>query len=1383
MTAPRFRAVAAALGVLALAGGVVVASSPGQDALDRGARLYKQGRYKEAIDAFKEATQKDPGLLKAWENLGWSYHRAGRHQEAITTWRTVLKVEPRSKELLNEIGAIQLGQGKWSEAAETLSRSIAAAADQPLVRLRLAEAYEHAGKLREAEGHLREVLRLHPADFAATVRLGAFLERNGREAAALEWLRDAQQRLPTYAGILSPHVARLAARNGDVAYRRGDYKAALAAYQEAVRSDPGKAQYRINLGWTHRKLGQAAEASAAWREALEREPGFSALYRHIADAALEQDDLSVAAAMYGRAWAEHERQPSIPYRLAEIAMDEGRIDDASLWLEELFRLPDGDAEWSRRAAGLFAAADQAALGIEFFDKRLPVSQRPQETRGALSRLHAVRGSAAYQAQQLEPAMRELELAVRLDPKNPHALRDLGWVYWAAEAWDACAEIWGRYAVAYPDHPQPHNLLAHLALKREDYKAAVASARSSLRLDPNQPQQRLKLAKALHWSGQFAEARKLAETLARENPDELPAQVFWAELLMQYHDFARGKPQWRRVLDMGHGTPKAEFYWVKSMWELGEYDQALAEARRLLAANPAKQPLIQFLADDAVLRGDVPQAIHWYAQMTQHFPDRLPAWLELARLSQLSGDLAGATRALARARERFPDRVDVALALAELERGAGRAADAYAAFAALGKTHPNQREVFWGRMQTALDVGRADEALGVLRTAPRTVLKGYEARMQEARILFAMGREDQAQQALATLIDPPRGTVHVPILMYHGIGEHPRSAAQPLALFESQMQALRQQGWTSITVRELFRMLGGKQPFPKRPILITFDDARIDSFEHADPVLARYGMKATMFVPTARILDDHPFFADWKRIRGFVANGRWDLQSHGHYAHDLMPVDAQQMGSFLVNRKWLEEAERLESYEEYRARLDGDYQQCARELESRFPELEVVGYAYPFSEAGQENAGNEPRAPHTNQELLTQHYRFGFIQDQSGYNELGELPPPGTLLRRFGVPREFDGEALLRHLARNDPPAVALAESARMYFWRGEHDRSRAAWERLAAGEPRWQGEAAYYMANILYQRRSYDAARSQLRAAERLSSERLKADPALGKRIRWESGARLTPRVEATGDSDGRESLWQGAELRAGALGPLELSLGFGRMALRQEGYVPLEGNEFAAQARLGPFGHWTLEGNAWQRRLELAPDTLSYRAGLGFDNDWLELRLRGGREDVDTLRARVLAIQAERYSGHALLRPSPSVLLVFDGTLARLDDANERRDYSGRIVFRPRSWVAGLGIGVGAGWSDTLFQSPRYYSPENVYWGRILLTQDYRTGSGWLLESEVGLGLAKDERLGRRTTFHTGGRLGQAWGDRVRTMLDARFGRSPGYDNWGLGGTLEIRF
>lgn len=1378
----KLRIVGLVLALSTLLAAAAHAASPGQAALDRGTELYKAGRYADATLAFQEATRLDPGLLRAWENLGWSYHRSGHHDDALATWARVLKVEPRHTRLLNEIASVQLGLGQWKEAASFMERSLAADPAQPRVRLRLAEALEKAGALGDAERAYREVAEHAPKELGPTLRLTEFLERHGRRDQALRALREARPRLRTYDHILAVRLARLVAWRGDEAYRAGDYEAALAAYDEAVTAAPAVGQYRINRGWAQRQLGAVAAAAADWEAALELDPGRSALYRHIADAALEQDDLDTAAAMYGRAWEESERQPSVPYRLAAIAIEEGRDDDARHWLQELFLLPAADQDWSLRVAALFDASESPALGVGFFEGRLAASAAPRETRRALGRLHAHAGSVASKAGDTATARRELESAVALDPQSAAALRDLGWVYWSLHLWDDCARTWSAYAAAHPDDAQAHNLLSRVALERKDYATAVAAARESLRLEPEQPAQKLRLAKALFWGGQFQEGRALAERVARDNPEDVASQVLWGELLMQYHDFERGKAQWRRVLDLGVRTPRAEFYWVQSLYELGEYDAALAEARRLLAEDGPNQPLLQFLADDAVRLGRNTDAIGWYQALTASFPERLPAWLELARLQQEAGALAEARATLQAAESHHAGRVDVALAVADLDRHAGRAEAARASLATLAREHPRQREVFQGRVRTALETGHEAEALAVLQAGAEAFLKPYEAELQEARIRVAMHDESRAQEALARVVTPPPDAGYVPILLYHGIGDHERSASLPLAQFESQMAALHEQGFTTLTIAELSRVARGESVLPAKPVVVTFDDARLDSFERADPVLARFGMKATMFVPTGRIRDGHPFFADWPRIAGFAGSGRWDVQSHGHFAHDPIALDAdRQQGSFLVNRQWLPEEARLETHEEYEARLAGDYERSICEIESRFPGVHVVGYAFPFSESGQESVGNEPGSADTNQALLERLFQFGFVQDQNGYNE---VRPGATLrlLRRFSVPRDFDGEALLRHLAVNQPRAAALAESARVHYWSGEYGRARALWESLANDEPRLQAEASYYLASIQYERGRYDAARRHLELAESLGAARLAADPDLARRIRFE-GVRLAPRGDFTRDSDGRETQRAGLELRASALGPVEAAFGMGQLKLSEEGFGSLEGRELEAAARVGPFGAWTLEGRAWQRALDGAPDTLSFSAGLGFASDRVELRVHGGRQDVDTLRARAEALQAETWGGHAGLRVGRAVLATFDAVFDRRDDGNERRDAIGRLTFRP-AWGRGLGLGLGAsaGWSDTLFQSPLYYSPEDVRWARATVSLARRWGQGWSVESDLGYGVAKDALRGERPTFNTSARARQPWGRNLGSVIEGRYSSSPGYSGWGVGASLEIR-
>ena len=90
----------------------------------------------------------------------------------------------------------------------------------------------------------------------------------------------------------------------------------------------------------------------------------------------------------------------------------------------------------------------------------------------------------------------------------------------------------------------------------------------------------------------------------------------------------------------------------------------------------------------------------------------------------------------------------------------------------------------------------------------------------------------------------------------GLPRHPRGPApgDPYAIsqpeFASHMAALADAGFHAISIDQYARFAAGyTAALPDRPILITFDDGRLDSYRGADAALGRYGMRATMFVIT------------------------------------------------------------------------------------------------------------------------------------------------------------------------------------------------------------------------------------------------------------------------------------------------------------------------------------------------------------------------------------------------------------------------------------------------------------------------------------------------------------------------------------------------------
>jgi peptidoglycan/xylan/chitin deacetylase (PgdA/CDA1 family) len=105
---------------------------------------------------------------------------------------------------------------------------------------------------------------------------------------------------------------------------------------------------------------------------------------------------------------------------------------------------------------------------------------------------------------------------------------------------------------------------------------------------------------------------------------------------------------------------------------------------------------------------------------------------------------------------------------------------------------------------------------------------------------------------------------LPILMYHSISEmtaskrHPYYELRtPAHVFEMQMQWLAHNGYRSLCMSEI-RRSGLENPGAKS-VAITFDDGFRDFYTTAFPVLQKYGLTATVFLPTAYIGTTHKPF--------------------------------------------------------------------------------------------------------------------------------------------------------------------------------------------------------------------------------------------------------------------------------------------------------------------------------------------------------------------------------------------------------------------------------------------------------------------------------------------------------------------------------------------
>lgn len=105
-----------------------------------------------------------------------------------------------------------------------------------------------------------------------------------------------------------------------------------------------------------------------------------------------------------------------------------------------------------------------------------------------------------------------------------------------------------------------------------------------------------------------------------------------------------------------------------------------------------------------------------------------------------------------------------------------------------------------------------------------------------------------------------------ILMYHSVADtqiapyiDPKNSIM-VEQFESQLILLHE-SFKVISLSELITCLQDKKPLSKNTVVITFDDGYLDNLVNAAPLLAKYQMPATLFLPTRYIESAEPQWID------------------------------------------------------------------------------------------------------------------------------------------------------------------------------------------------------------------------------------------------------------------------------------------------------------------------------------------------------------------------------------------------------------------------------------------------------------------------------------------------------------------------------------------
>jgi len=266
---------------------------------------------------------------------------------------------------------------------------------------------------------------------------------------------------------------------------------------------------------------------------------------------------------------------------------------------------------------------------------------------------------------------------------------------------------------------------------------------------------------------------------------------------------------------------------------------------------------------------------------------------------------------------------------------------------------------------------------------------------------------------ARSIDP-----RIVVLAFDRVSDRGAESHLDPAILREHLESLRREGFQPITLRELDAFYHRAQPLPAKPVLLTFDFGYLETYAAVDPVLRAMGWRAVMFLVSNRQERRDPAFVYWDRVQRMVDSGVWEIGAQGHLSHDPIPIDDRgAAGSFLADRKWLSDARRVETWEEFAARVLRDYEESKQTIESHLRAYQVLACAPRIGFSG---AGGGRDVYQDNHDAMTAGYSLGFVDDRFGVSDRQSDP---HRLKRLRVDPVWSPDVLMRrvHAALSDPP--------------------------------------------------------------------------------------------------------------------------------------------------------------------------------------------------------------------------------------------------------------------------------------------------------------------------------------------------------------------------
>ena len=592
---------------------------------------------------------REPLTAELYIQRGHRLREKGQGNDAITSYRNALELEPNSAIASKALAVALKEQGKLAEAVIYYRQAIAIN-----VQARMEKQNTQSWELKPSKNDKMIVTNSsNPKtnNIAAQVYMSqanAYWEQKNFDQA----IAACEQALKN-----DPKLVEAYKLQGNVLQQQGKMLEAMGCYAQALAVNPEMPELYANLGSLYGKQQKWEEAISYYQKALELNPNIPGFYHNLAKIYHKsgQQDKATQCLVKAQSLSSRPQNTNVQKKAIEVAPNIAPKIHKPQQLNDLGNSHAQKQEWQQAIAYYQKAISKDpnfAGAYRNMARALQQAGKQQEATECWNRAltlepswgkgeeHLKLGNTFLEQGQVEKAVACYRRSLQVEPDFATGYLQLGNVFSNQGDTEQAIACWREGVAHIPDNGPLYFRLGKALAEQEKWSSAIDCYRHVIALEPERSEAHHNLGDALQKEKQLQEAAASYRRAIELKPDFHWSHNNLGDALLQLQEWEAAAMSYRRAIEL-----QPDFYWshynlAEALVKQEDWQEAIASYRQAMELSPNLPCIHHKLANalKALIKSYSQEAIDLYLKAVEEEPDNLEIYHEALEVAPNNAQL-------------------------------------------------------------------------------------------------------------------------------------------------------------------------------------------------------------------------------------------------------------------------------------------------------------------------------------------------------------------------------------------------------------------------------------------------------------------------------------------------------------------------------------------------------------------------------------------------------------------------------------------------------------------------------------------------------------------------------------------------------------------------